>query len=169
MIFMDNFTKKMGYALVLTLFILGGCKSMAINKVDYSQPIESVLEPDEEGNVEDIKHGLKFNILPLQYMETQDTTSVTTSEIRYIRGEKGYYYFTAPTYQHVYLMTPTEGALELEEKFLINEAGIQEPAFNQRNEYIELLDRSNGESYRLTIEGLEKDESEMKNSEENSL
>ncbi|GAA5520706.1 hypothetical protein Asal01_00639 [Fodinibius salicampi] len=169
MIFMETFTKKMGCVLVLALLILGGCKSMAINKVDYSQPIESVLEPDNEGNVEDIKHGLKFNILPLQYMETQDTTSVTTSEIRYIRGEKGYYYITAPTYQHVYLMSPEEGALELEERFLINKAGIQEPAFNQRNKYIELLDRRNGESYRLTIEGLEQDESEMKNSEENSL
>jgi len=148
----------MAAGLAATLFIISGCsQSMVISRVNYSQPIESVLTPDEDGVVRDGRNGIAFNMLPLQYEETQDTSSVTTSELRYIRGKKGFFYITAPAYRHVYLMTPEEGALELREKFLIGETGIDEPAFNQRDTFIQLVDRAAGDSYRLTPEGLEKE------------
>ncbi|SMO90427.1 hypothetical protein [Fodinibius sediminis] len=144
--------------LVAVLFAASGCKqSMVISRVDYSQPIESVLTPDENGIVSDVKQGMEFNMLPLQYMETQDTTSVTTSELRYIRGENGLFYMTAPMYKHVYLMSPEEGKLELREQFKIDEKGIEKPAFNQRDNFVQLVNRSTGERYRVTPEGIEKE------------
>lgn len=155
---METYGKAFAGFIILAMLVLQGCKqSMVISKVNYAQPIESVLTPDEDGNVKDERYGLEFNMLPLQYAETQDTTSVTTSELRYIRGKSGLFYLTAPTYQHVYLMMPREGELELEEKFLISETGIDKPAFNQREDFIQLVNRSTGDSYRLTREGPEKE------------
>lgn len=157
---MKIYPKALTGLLALAVLIISGCKqsSMVISKVDYSQPIESVLTPDEEGVVEDVKHGLKFNMLPLQYMETQDTTSVTTSELRLIRGSEGLFYITAPTYRHVYLMTPKESALEFRKKMRISEIGLNQPAFNQRDGYVELVSRATGERYRLTPDDMEKEE-----------
>lgn len=144
--------------MISAMFMIYGCKqTMVISKVNYAQPIEAVLTPDEDGIVNDERYGLEFNMLPLQYAETEDTTSVTTSELRYIRGKSGLFYLTAPTYQHVYLMQPKEGELVLEEKFLISETGIEKPAFNQRDDFIQLVNRATGESYRLTREGPEKE------------
>ncbi|WP_372638761.1 hypothetical protein [Fodinibius sp.] len=154
--------KRYGRALtgiaVMAMLLVSGCKqSMVISDVNYSQPIESVLTPDEDGIVKDERYGLEFNMLPLQYMETQDTTSVTTSEVRYIRGASGWFYITAPTYQHVYLMAPEKNELVFREKFKIGETGFDKPAFNQRDGFIQLVNRSTGESYRLTPEGLEEE------------
>lgn len=157
---MEFYGKAFTGLLILAGLIASGCKqSMVISEVDYSQPIESVLSPDDEGIVKDERYGLQFNMLPLQYMETQDTTSVTTREVRYIRGKSGMFYITAPTYQHVYLMSAREGALEFRERFKINETGIEEPAFNQRDSFVQLVNRRSGESYRLTPESMEKEES----------
>lgn len=145
-----------------------GCKqSMVISKVDFSQSIESVLTPDEDGTVEDVQHGLKFNIKPLQYIETQDTSSITTEEVRYIRGQEGYYYITAPNYKNVYVMAPEKGELKLKEKLTVSESGLEEPALNQRTSYIQLLNRSTGEIWRLNPDGLEKEKDQMVNREEN--
>lgn len=141
--------------------LLAGCKqSMMISDVNYSYPIETVLNPNEEGVVEDIQHGLSFSILPLQYVETQDTSSVTTKEVRLIRGSEGFYYITASGYSNVYVMVPEESSLKLKKKIEIKEQGIEEPAFNQRNTYIQLLNRKTNEAYTLTAEGIANPESE---------
>lgn len=143
----------LGLSTVVLLF--AGCKqAMVISDVDYAQPIETVLIPNEEGTVQDIQHGLTFNILPLQYEETQDSSSVTTEEIRIIRGSEGFYYITAPGYSHVYVMSPEENSLKMEHKIKINEEGISQPAFNQRDPYIQLLNRETNEVYSLTPEGM---------------
>ncbi len=155
-------------ALLLSMILLSGCKqSMVISKVDYSQSIESVLTPDDDGMVEDQKHGLAFNIKPLQYMETQDTSSVTTEEVRYIRGKEGFYYVTAPNYKNVYLLEPEKSKLRLEKKIKVSEEGIAEPAFNQRITHIQLLNQQSNESWKLDPEGIQKDESQMAQREGN--
>lgn len=147
--------------LVSGIFAFTGCtQTLVISEVDYSQPIETVLQPDDEGVVEDVKNGLTFNILPLQYAETKDTSSVTTEEIRMIRGKEGYYYITSSGYQNVYVMAPDNGALKLKKKILIKEEGISQPAFNQRNPYVQLLNRETGEHYALTVDGIHQLENE---------
>lgn len=149
------------------LLLFAGCKqAMVISDVDYSQPIETVLVPDENGIVQDVQHGLQFNILPLQYAETQDTSSVTTNEIRMIRGKEGFYFITAPGYSNVYVMAPEMNKLKLEKTIEINDQGIAEPAFNQRDTYIQLLNRRTNETYSLTIDGIQNSESETGSNEE---
>jgi len=147
---------------LLFALIVTGCKqSMVISKVDYSQSIESVLTPDENGVVKDVQHGLTFNILPLQYAETQDTSSVTTNEVRYIRGKEGFYYITAPNYKNVYVMAPEKSKLKLKKKLSISETGIAQPALNQRSTFIQLVNQSSGESWELSPENAVKQESQM--------
>ena len=146
-----------------------GCKqTLVISEVDYSQPIESVLQPNDEGVVNDVKSGLSFNILPLQYAETRDTSSVSTEEVRMIRGKEGYYYITSPGYQNVYVMAPEKGTLKLKKKIMIKEGGIAKPAFNQRNPYVQLLNRETGENYALTAEGVQQTDNKEKSKEETS-
>lgn len=152
---------------LLFALIVTGCKqSMVISKVDYSQSIESVLSPDENGVVKDVQHGLTFNILPLQYAETQDTSSVTTNEVRYIRGQEGYYYITAPNYKNVYVMAPEKSKLKLKKKLNISETGIAQPALNQRSTFIQLVNQSSGESWELNPENAVKQESQMAKTED---
>lgn len=153
---------------LLAAMTLTGCKqSMVIKRVDYSQPVESVLTPDEEGVVHDVQQGLKFNIKPLQYIETQDTSSVTTKEIRYIRGQAGFYYITAPDYKNVFVMSPEEGELKLNEQLTVSENGLERPAFNQRSSYILLINRESGESWEIYPDRVEQEESQMAKNEGN--
>ena len=156
--------------LVLTTTLIGCKQSMVISEVDYSQSVESVLTPDSNGQVTDVQHGLTFNIKPLQYAETQDTSSVTTQEIRYIRGQEGYYYITAPNYKNVYVMAPEKGKLKLVERLSVSESGesgITQPAFNQRMSYIQLINQESGESWKLQPDKIIKEKSQMAKSEEN--
>lgn len=128
---MKSYIQAAIFITMIATVLLAGCKqSMVISKVDYSQSIESVLQPDEDGTVKDVKHGLTFNIKPIQYAETQDTSSVTTNQVRYIRGQEGYYYITAPNYKNVYVMAPEKGKLVLKETLKTSEDGISKPAFN---------------------------------------
>lgn len=153
---------------VVAALLLTGCKqSMVISQVDYSQSIESVLQPDEDGTVEDKKNGLKFNIKPIQFAETQDTSSVTTKQVRYIRGQEGYYYLTAPAYKNVYVMAPEKSKLVLKETLKVSDEGISEPAFNQRLSHIQLLNRSTGDIWKVNAEQIQKQESQMAQREEN--
>lgn len=154
---MERFSNLLGMIVLLTGFVLVGCtQTLVIKEVDYSQPVETVLEPGEQGQVTDAENNISFNILPLQYRETKDTTSVTTEEIRMIRGKEGFYYITASGYQHVYVMAPEKGSLKLEKQIKINSEGLQDPAFNQRNPYVQLLNKSTGETYALTKKGIAK-------------
>lgn len=162
---MDSFKYTHGSILLLGIVLLVGCnQSMVIENVDYSQSIESVLSPNEDGIVDDVQRGLQFNIMPLQYEETQDTSSVTVDQVRYIRGQEGFYYITASEFKNVYIMSPDDGQLVLEEKFMISEEGIASPALNQRGSYIQLVNRESGDSWRLNSDGIQEDESQTENS-----
>ncbi|WP_138429630.1 hypothetical protein [Fodinibius saliphilus] len=155
-------------SVVLSATLFMGCKpTMVIKKVDYSQSIESVLTPDENGLVKDVEHGLTFNIKPLQYAETQDSSKVTTKQIRYIRGQEGYYYITAPNYKNVYVMNPEKGKLTLKKKLSISENGIEKPALNQRASYVQLLNRTSGQSWKLLPDKIQKNNSQIVKRERN--
>jgi hypothetical protein len=165
---MKSFIKAVTMISMIAFLFVTGCKqSMVISKVDYSQSIESVLEPDEDGTVNDIKHGLTFNIKPIQFEETQDSSSVTTEQVRYIRGQEGYYYITAPDYKNIYVMAPEKGKLVLKEKLKASDKGIAKPAFNQRMTHIQLLNQATGDVWQINPESIEKKESQMAQSEVN--
>ncbi len=145
---------KVCIAAVLLLVVAGCSSSLVIRDVNYAEPVEAVLFPNKNGVVEDIRGGISFNILPLQYAETQDTSSVTTEQIRMIRGREGFYYITAPGYTNVYVMAPEKNSLKLQKKIKINEQGITEPAFNQRDTHVQLLNRKTNDTYMLSAQGL---------------
>lgn len=152
-----RYSKSLFVLFFVGILAITGCQqTLTISKVDYSQPIETVLEPDQQGVVNDMQHGISFNVLPIQYAETGDSTSVTTEQIRMIRGKEGFYYITSAGYQHVYVMAPEEEKLKLKKKIMIAEGGISQPAFNQRSPFVQLLNRETGENYALTAEGIQK-------------
>lgn len=151
---------------LLGLLLFTGCKqTLVISEVDYAQPIETVVEPTEDGVVHDRQYGLKFNITPLHYRETGDSARTNNDQVRFIRGTDGYYYITATGYKNVYVMSPQKGKLKLEKVIKISEEGIAKPAFNQRDPHVQLLNLANDESYFLSIKGIHQ---QKKNNKKNS-
>lgn len=140
---------------LLTTFFLQACnKSLVVKNVNYAQQIESVLIPDEDGNINDVRYGLSYSILPFQYEEFNDTTTVMVSEVRMIRNHQGYYFITADKFKHVYVMAPKRGELKLEKKILVDEDGLLSPAFNWREPVVQLIDNSNNVIILLNEKGI---------------
>jgi len=130
--------------------------SLVIQNVDYSQPLESVLTPDSENMVHDQRYAIKFSVSPILEAEGQSSLN----EIRLIRNSMGFYFVTANGFENVYVFAPGEGELELTNTIEFLNDTITEPAFNQRNDYIELVDMADGESYRLNKDGILEEDSE---------
>jgi hypothetical protein len=135
---------------VALMFGAAACgPSLVLEGVDYAQPIESVLAPDDNAEVHDQRYAVKFSISPV--LEEEGVSQV--DEIRLIRNRAGYYFLTAAGFNHVYVFEPSDSELALATKIEITEDGLEQPAFNQRNEYIELVDLGTGESYNLDQSG----------------
>ena len=134
------------------------CKTFEIKNVNYAQQVESVLEPTQNGQVEDSRYGISFNILPFQYQEMQDSSSVLVNEVRLIRNQGGYYFITANGFNNVYVMEPIDSGLKLKEKITISESGLIKPAFNLRSPYVQLIDTETSEIYILNEKGIKKEE-----------
>lgn len=127
-------------ALFVALLMLSGCKStFELKSVDYSMLLETAVAPDASGFVSDRGYGLKFNVRPIQFLETGDSTTVNP-EFRIIRDTDGYYYMTSAGFKNVYIMKPTENAMKLHKKVEVAPNGLERPAFNQRNPMIQLID-----------------------------
>lgn len=136
---------------VALLFGAAACgPSLVLQGVDYAQPIESVLTPDSNAEVHDQRYAVKFNISPV--LEEEGESSV--DQVRLIRNSAGYYFLTAAGFNNVYVFAPAESELELETKINITGDGLQQPAFNQRNGQIELVDIATGDTYNLDQNGL---------------
>ncbi|MEX1062329.1 MAG: hypothetical protein WEC12_01890 [Balneolaceae bacterium] len=123
--------------------------SLVITDVDYSQPIESVLSPDENNVVQDQRYGISFSVAPV--LEEENVASA--DEIRLIRSSRGYYFLTAAGFANVYVFGPADGELELETIIEITEEGLEQPALNQREDHIEVIDRATGDTYRVNQDG----------------
>lgn len=152
---------KVTSAIILIAFSLLGsaCKSsFVVSHVDYSQPIESVLQPDAEGLVHDIRYGISFNVLPFQYQELEDSSSVIIDEIRLIRNTEGYYFITARQFNHVYVMEPGQGELKMKKKIKVAENGLLSPAFNMRGAVVELVELESHQTFALSAEGIQEQE-----------
>jgi hypothetical protein len=136
------------------LFMLSACgTTVKIQDVDFASPIETVAEPDNDGTVSDPRTGLSFNVTPLLEFERKNNPDISVSEVRFIRSHDGFYYITAHGFTNVYVMQVRESELRSVNRIEINENGIQNPAFNQRNPVIQLVDGA-GNSYDLTKDGI---------------
>jgi hypothetical protein len=127
-------------ALILSVIMLGGCKStFELKSVDYSMLLETIMTPEPNGMVSDRGYGIKFNVRPIQFLETGDSTQVS-KEYRVIRDMNGYYFITSTGFKNVYVMKPTTNAMKLHKQILVAQGGLERPAFNQRNPMIQLID-----------------------------
>ena len=122
---------------------------MVIHNVDFSQPVESVLTPDSDQVIHDQRFAIKFSIAKI--LEREGMQSV--DEVRLIRNRAGYYFITANGFNNVYVFKPADQELKKKLVIEISSDGIGDPAFNQRDRYIELVDQVSGQTYNLDQTG----------------
>jgi len=127
--------------------------SIAIQNVDFSQPLEVVGQPDNSGLVSDIRTGVSFSVLPLLEKEGITSNEFSGTDVRMIRNHQGYYFVTAAGFKNVYVMQSRENELRSEKVIPVASQRLQNPSFNQRNPYIQLLDGDT--SMNLTVDGIQ--------------
>ena len=135
------------------ILITAACSVLTLQPANFSWPIESVLPVDDNGKVSEDRYSIEVNTVGLFFEEFQDSLSYRGKEIRMIRDNQGFYFMTASNFKNVYVFKAEDGALKLEKKIFISEFGLQAPAFNQRDPYIELVDGTN--KMNLTHKGIE--------------
>ena len=133
--------------------LLAACTSLLLEPAQFSWPIESVLKVDKDGFVKEERHSINFNTKALFLDETQDSLSYAGKTLHLIRNNEGFYFMTANDFKNVYVFSVQKNAFILQNKILVKETGLINPAFNQRSSFIELLD--DGKTYKLTSEGIE--------------
>ena len=141
------------FLILSSITLLAACSSLKLEPAQFGWPIESVLKIDNDGSVKEDRHSINFNTKAMFFEETQDTLSYSGKSVRVIRSNEGFYFMTAANFKNVYVFSVEKNAFSLENKIEINETGLTNPAFNQRSQFIELID--NGATYKLTSEGIE--------------
>lgn len=139
--------------LLLIIALAAACSVLTLQPANFAWPVESVLPVDENGKVLEDRYSLEVNTIGLFFEEFQDSLSYKGKEIRMIRDNQGYYFITASQFKNVYVFNVSDGTMVLNNKIFISEFGLQTPAFNQREPYIELIDGTN--KMNLTSKGVE--------------
>ncbi len=125
---------------VLFLVSITNCKStFMIENVDYASYLESVIKPDKDGFVVDLKNNIRFSIHSLVEREFGLNDPTIINEIRLIRNTRGYYFITAHKFKHVYVFLPESGKLKLKNRIEVSSSGIEYPFLNWREPYVELV------------------------------
>ncbi|MBN1638173.1 MAG: hypothetical protein JW866_04345 [Ignavibacteriales bacterium] len=137
---------------VLFLAFVFSCTQVTLEPVDFSWPLESILDIDANGFIKDQRFALNINVKGLLDEERKENNNVPPSQIRIIRNKDGFYFMTANGFKNVYVFNSGIGKLELENKILITEMGMSSPALNQRLPYIELV--NGNEKIKLNHEGI---------------
>ncbi|MCH8567535.1 MAG: hypothetical protein LAT67_04700 [Balneolales bacterium] len=121
--------------------LLSACSSrVAIQDVNFAQPIEVVAQTNAQGQFEDVRSGLTFNVLPMLEKEGIELSAFSGAEVRFIRNHQGYYFVTAAGFRNVYVMQVRENELRSTNIIRVSDNRLQGPAFNQRNPLIQLID-----------------------------
>jgi hypothetical protein len=142
--------------LVLSLILVAlvaACSVLTLQPANFSWPLESVLPVDDNGNVAEDRYSVEFNTQGLFFEEFQDSLAYIGREIRMIRDNQGFYFITASKFKNVYVFRANEGTMVMNTKIFISEFGLNNPALNQRNPYIELVDGNY--KMNLTNKGIE--------------
>lgn len=140
-------------ASIITVTIISACSSLKLSPAEFAWPIESVLKINDDGFAKEDRYSFSFNTKALFMEETQDSMAYVGKDLRIIRNQDGYYFITSKGFKNVYIFETAEGSLSLKEKITINETGLNNPFFNQRKPYIELVD-GDFKAY-FTSEGLQ--------------
>ena len=132
--------KRIIFSSLLLFIITAACSVLTLQPANFSWPLESVLPVDDNGKVSEDRYSIEVYTVGLFFEEFQDSLSYKGKEIRMIRDNQGFYCMTAHNFKNVYVFKVDEGKLVQENKIFISEFGLQTPAFNQRDPYIELVD-----------------------------
>jgi hypothetical protein len=141
------------FLIFVTTLVLLSCSSLTLTPAEFSWPIEAVLKIDNNGFVNEERNLVSFDTRALFLEETEDSLGYAGKTLHLIRNNEGFYFMTAAGFKNVYVFTVEKSAFSLENKIQLNETGLINPAFNQRNFFIELID--DGKTYKLTSEGIE--------------
>ena len=133
--------------------LFAACSVLTLQPANFSWPLESVLPVNENGKISDDRYSVEVNTVGMFFEEFQDSLSYKGKDVRLIRDNMGFYYLTSGSFKNVYVFKAEEGKMVLENKIFISEFGLQNPAFNQRDLYIELVDGTN--KMNLTYKGIE--------------
>ncbi len=152
--------KTVKYLVPFVLAFLTSCSSLVLKPADFSWPIESVNDVSQNGKVEVKRYSFNFDAKPLFIKETGDSTSYQNQQLRVIRNSKGYYFMVSNNFKNVYVFNVKDGEFKLEKKIEISKnTGIQNPAFNQRPPFIELVYGQNSDQkINLNEDGIVKEE-----------
>jgi hypothetical protein len=145
--------KKLIIPLFLLNLISAACSVLTLQPANFSWPLESILPVDDNGNISEDRYSIVVNTVGMFFEEFQDSLSYKSKEVRMIRDNQGFYFLTSTNFKNVYVFKADEGKLVQENKIFISEFGLQTPAFNQRDPYIELVDGTN--KMNLTHKGIE--------------
>lgn len=124
----------------LIFITIYGCSQLSLEPSNFAWPIETVLDVQDDGTVQESRYSFATNVRELFIAETNDSSSFVNSSVRIIRDVDGYYYITSSGFKNVYLFFAKDGKLNFYDKYMVSEFGLDLPAFNQRNPYIEVLD-----------------------------
>lgn len=124
---------------VITIIVIG-CSQISLEPSDFAWPIESVLNINDKGFVQEERYSFSTNVKSLFFVEKNDSNAFMDETVRIIRGTEGYYYITANEFKNVYIFRANNGRFEQIDQIFISEFGLDLPAFNQRKPFIELLD-----------------------------
>ncbi|MEG8946369.1 hypothetical protein [Rosettibacter firmus] len=131
------------YLIVFISLIFSGCAAVILQPADFSWPIENALKVDEKGFIKEDRYTFSINVKRIFYEEHKDSNLALGKVIRIIRNKDGYYFITASNFKNVYVFFPVEGGMKLINKIKISETeSLNQPAFNQKAPYIELIDNS---------------------------
>jgi hypothetical protein len=145
--------KKLIIPLFLLSLITAACSVLTLQPANFSWPLESILPVDDNGKISEDRYSIEVNTVGMFFEEFQDSLSYKSKEVRMIRDNQGFYFLTSTNFKNVYVFKADEGKLVQENKIFISEFGLQTPAFNQRDPYIELVDGTN--KMNLTHKGIE--------------
>ncbi len=144
------------YSVILIAAFLAGCSSLRLTPADFSWPVESVIQVDDNGWAKEDRYAISFNAKPIYFEETGDSLAYLDRDLRVIRDSLGYYYITGNKFKNVYVFTMGDGAFNLYNEISVSEDGISNPVFNQRPPFIELIEGD--QHYYLSNNGIEKKE-----------
>lgn len=134
--------KSHSLTVLVTALLLGGCASLQLQPADFSWPAEEILDVQSNGMVMARQYNTAFNVKPLLSKEfaADSMSAKETKIVRVIRDKAGFYYITAPKFKNVYVFQHGDGNLSLSNTISISQdKPMDDPKFNQRNTYIELL------------------------------
>ena len=141
---------------LLAAALVGGCASLQLQPVNFSWAAEEILDVQSNGMVDAKRYSSEFNVKPLLQKEfAADTMAVKeTKMVRVIRDKAGYYFITGPNFKNVYVFLNGDASLSLVNTISISpEKKMEDPKFNQRDEFIELL--NSGSTVKLTKSGIQ--------------